>query len=98
MVEAPGVDYQYLGLNLRDPVLKDVRVRQALAYAIDTHAIVEYLRRGLATPATGFCPASPGRSRPTCARIRTIRIARERFSTRPATAIRTATVRRPACA
>jgi peptide/nickel transport system substrate-binding protein len=56
MVEAPGVDYQYLGLNLRDPVLKDVRVRQALAYAIDTHAIIEYLRRGLAAPATGLLP------------------------------------------
>ena len=56
MVEAPGVDYQYLGLNLQDPALKDVRVRQALAYAIDTHAIIEYLRRGLATPATGLMP------------------------------------------
>ncbi len=56
MVESPGVDYQYLGLNLRDPVLKDVRVRQALAYAIDTRAIIEYLRRGLATPATGLLP------------------------------------------
>ena len=56
MVEAPGVDYQYLGLNLRDPILKDVRVRQALAYAIDTHAIIEYLRRGLAAPATGLLP------------------------------------------
>lgn len=56
MVESPGVDYQYLGLNLRDPLLKDVRVRQALAYAIDTRAIIEYLRRGLAAPATGLLP------------------------------------------
>lgn len=56
MVEAPGVDYQYLGLNLQDPLLKDVRVRQALAYAIDTHAIIEYLRRGLARPASGLLP------------------------------------------
>jgi peptide/nickel transport system substrate-binding protein len=56
-VEAPGVDYQYLGLNLRDPILRDVRVRQAIAYAIDTHAIIEYLRRGLATPAAGLLPA-----------------------------------------
>ena len=45
-MEAPGVDYQYVGLNLRDPILRDVRVRQALAYAIDRRAIVEYLRRG----------------------------------------------------
>jgi peptide/nickel transport system substrate-binding protein len=56
LIESPGVDYQYLGLNLQDPVLKDVRVRQALAYAIDTEAIIEYLRRGLATPATGLLP------------------------------------------
>ena len=55
-VEAPGVDYQYIGLNLRDPILRDVRVRQALAYAVDRQAIVEYLRRGLATPAVGLLP------------------------------------------
>jgi peptide/nickel transport system substrate-binding protein len=56
MVQTEGVDYQYMGLNLQDPVLKDVRVRQALAYAIDTSAIIEYLRRGLARPATGLLP------------------------------------------
>ena len=58
VVESPGVDYQYVGLNLRDPILKDVRVRQALAYAIDRRAIVEYLRRGLAAPAAGILPPS----------------------------------------
>jgi peptide/nickel transport system substrate-binding protein len=55
-VESPGVDYQYVGLNLRDPILRDVRVRQALAYAIDRQAIVNYLRRGLAVPAVGLIP------------------------------------------
>jgi peptide/nickel transport system substrate-binding protein len=55
-VTSQGVDYQYIGLNLRDPALRDVRVRQALAYAIDRQAIVEYLRRGLATPAVGLLP------------------------------------------
>lgn len=54
VVQGPGVDYQYIGLNLQDPKLKDVRVRQALAYAIDRDAIVEYLRRGLAVPAVGM--------------------------------------------
>jgi peptide/nickel transport system substrate-binding protein len=52
----PGVDYQYIGLNLRDPVLSDPRVRRSLAHAIDRQAIVEYLRRGLATPADGMLP------------------------------------------
>jgi peptide/nickel transport system substrate-binding protein len=54
VVQAPGVDYQYIGLNVQDTRLKDVRVRQALAYAIDRDAIVEYLRRGLAVPADGM--------------------------------------------
>ena len=55
-VETPGVDYQYVGVNTADPILKDVRVRQALAYAIDRRAIIDYLRRGLATPASGMLP------------------------------------------
>jgi peptide/nickel transport system substrate-binding protein len=55
-VEAPGVDYQYLAFNLQDPVLADVRVRQAFAHAIDRRAIVEHLRRGLATPADTMLP------------------------------------------
>jgi peptide/nickel transport system substrate-binding protein len=55
-VQSPGTDYQYIGLNLRDPILRDVRVRQALAHSIDYSAIVEYLRRGLATPAVGIMP------------------------------------------
>jgi peptide/nickel transport system substrate-binding protein len=53
---SPGGDYQYIGLNLRDPVLKDVRVRQAIGYAIDRQAIIDYLRRGMAIPATGILP------------------------------------------
>jgi peptide/nickel transport system substrate-binding protein len=56
MATGPGVDYQYIGLNLRDPLLRDVRVRRALAYAIDRQAIVDYLRRGLAAPAVGLLP------------------------------------------
>ena len=55
-IQSPGTDYQYIGLNLRDPILGDVRVRQALAHAIDYQAIVEYLRRGLAIPAVGIMP------------------------------------------
>jgi len=53
---SPGVDFQYIGTNLRDPILKDVRVRRALSYAIDRDAIVKYLRRDLAVPAAGLMP------------------------------------------
>jgi peptide/nickel transport system substrate-binding protein len=54
--KAPGVDYQYVGFNMRDAVLKDVRVRQAIGHAIDRQAIVDYLRRGLATVADSMLP------------------------------------------
>jgi peptide/nickel transport system substrate-binding protein len=56
LVTSPGTDYMYLGLNLRDPVLRDLRVRQAISYAIDREAIVKYLRRGLAQQAVGILP------------------------------------------
>lgn len=52
----PGTDYTYLGFNLRDPMLRDRRVRYAIGYAIDRDAIVKYLRRGLARPAVGVVP------------------------------------------
>ena len=53
---APGVDYTYLGFNLREPLLQDARVRQAIGFAIDREAIVKYLRRDLAQVATGIIP------------------------------------------
>jgi peptide/nickel transport system substrate-binding protein len=56
LVQSPGTDYQYIGVNLRDEILKDVRVRQAIAHAIDKQAIIDYLRRGLAAPAAGMLP------------------------------------------
>lgn len=56
LVESQGTDYQYIGINLRDPILKDVRVRQAIGYAIDRDAIIKHLRRGLAIPAIGMLP------------------------------------------
>ena len=53
---APGTDYAYIALNLRDPLLQRLEVRQALGYAIDRDAIVKYLRRGFAAPAVGILP------------------------------------------
>jgi peptide/nickel transport system substrate-binding protein len=57
IAKSPGLDYSYLGINMLDPVLEDKRVRHAIGYAIDRRAIVEYLRRGLARPATGLIPS-----------------------------------------
>lgn len=56
IAESPGTDYAYVGINMRDPILKDRRVRYALGYAIDRQAIVDHLRRGLARPAIGILP------------------------------------------
>jgi peptide/nickel transport system substrate-binding protein len=54
---APGVDFSYVAFNLRDPLLRDRRVRQAIGYAIDRQAIVDHLRRGLGRLATGLLPS-----------------------------------------
>ena len=57
VVTGPGTDYAYIGFNLRDPVLEDRRVRQAIALAVDQDAIIAHLRRGLARPATSLVPS-----------------------------------------
>ena len=53
IAQSLGVDYSYIGLNMRDPIFADKRVRHAIGYAVDRDAIVKYLRRGLARPAVG---------------------------------------------
>jgi peptide/nickel transport system substrate-binding protein len=54
---SPGTRLAYLGFNLRDPILKDVRVRQAVAYALDRKVMIQYLWRGEAEPARSVLPA-----------------------------------------
>jgi peptide/nickel transport system substrate-binding protein len=41
--QQPGTVLAYLAFNLRDPILKDLRVRQALAYAVDRGSMLHYL-------------------------------------------------------
>ena len=53
---SPGTRIAYLGFNLRDPILKDVRVRQAIAYALDRQPMVEYLWRGQVELARSVLP------------------------------------------
>jgi peptide/nickel transport system substrate-binding protein len=53
---APGTALSYLAFNLRDPILGDVRVRQALAYAIDRRPMIQYLWRNFAQPADSVLP------------------------------------------
>lgn len=56
--ETGGTEIQYLAFNLRDPLLKDARVRQAIACAIDRGTIIQTLMRGHAQPAQSLLPAS----------------------------------------
>jgi len=53
---APGTSYQYLAMNLRDPILKNLAVRQALAYAIDRTSLIHYLWHDMARPANSVLP------------------------------------------
>lgn len=45
--------YTYLGYNMKKPIFQDIRVRQAISYAIDKDEIVEGVLMGLGQPATG---------------------------------------------
>ena len=54
--DVPGTEVQYLAFNTRDPILKDVRVRQAIAYSINRGLIIRTLLRGHARPAYSLLP------------------------------------------
>ena len=56
VMESPGTIYAYLAMNLRDPILKDVRVRRAIASAINVQPIIHYLLRDEARPAYSVLP------------------------------------------
>lgn len=54
-----GSVYTFLGYNLKSPVFSDIRVRQALAYAIDKQEIVKGALLGQGVPTVGpFSPTS----------------------------------------
>ncbi len=52
----PGADVYYANFNVRDPVLRDSRVRQAIACAIDKDALITALWRGHAVTADTLLP------------------------------------------
>jgi peptide/nickel transport system substrate-binding protein len=57
VLRAPGTNYQYIAFNLKDPVFTDLRVRKAIAHAIDRTKIIKYLYREQARLATGVIPS-----------------------------------------
>ncbi|HUD54563.1 MAG TPA: ABC transporter substrate-binding protein [Terracidiphilus sp.] len=58
IADTPGTQIQYLAFNTRDPLLKDARVRRAIACAIDRRLIIAALLHGHARPALSLLPAS----------------------------------------
>ena len=56
VAESPGTIVQYLTFNLRDPHLRDSRVREAIAYAVNRPLIISTLLRGMARPADSLLP------------------------------------------
>lgn len=54
VLEKESIVIYYLGFNLEDPVLQNVKVRQAMAYAIDRQTLVDHLIKGQASLATGL--------------------------------------------
>jgi peptide/nickel transport system substrate-binding protein len=53
-----GTQIQYVAFNLRDPLLQDARVRQAISCAIDRDLIIKSLMDGYARPAQSMLPAT----------------------------------------
>jgi oligopeptide transport system substrate-binding protein len=58
LVSVPALTTEYLGFNLSDTasVWRELRLRKAVAYAIDRPALVRYLRNGLGRAAVGLLP------------------------------------------
>ncbi|OGQ21903.1 MAG: hypothetical protein A3I05_00520 [Deltaproteobacteria bacterium RIFCSPLOWO2_02_FULL_44_10] len=54
--QGPLFGIYYYPINVKHPILKDVRVRKALALAIDRTTIVEKVTASGEQPATGFLP------------------------------------------
>jgi peptide/nickel transport system substrate-binding protein len=56
VLRGPGTVLGYMAFNLRDPILKDGRVRQAIAYALDRRPLIHYLMRDAARAAASVLP------------------------------------------
>jgi peptide/nickel transport system substrate-binding protein len=53
-VRLPGISITYLNFNMRNPVLSDTAVRQAVAMLVDQKTIVDQIYGGIDVPATSL--------------------------------------------
>lgn len=56
VMRGAGTVLAYMGFNLRDPILRDVRVRQAIAYALHAQPYIHYVWHDFARPAASVLP------------------------------------------
>lgn len=56
VMRGPGTRFGYMAFNLRDPILKNAQVRQAIAYGIDRQPMVHYLWRDTVRLAASVLP------------------------------------------
>jgi peptide/nickel transport system substrate-binding protein len=61
IVEHPAMSYVWLGMNVENPALADIRVRRAIQKAVDVDAVLEAAYFGVAERSTGIiAPGLPG--------------------------------------
>ncbi|MFC1603144.1 ABC transporter substrate-binding protein [Pseudomonadota bacterium] len=56
--QVAGSNFSYLGFNLQDAETGQLKVRQAIAHAIDRDAIIHYVMQGAASQAQAMFPSS----------------------------------------
>jgi peptide/nickel transport system substrate-binding protein len=56
MMRGAGSNFTYLGFNLQDPVTSDLKLRQAIAHAINRPEIIKYVLGDAARPASALLP------------------------------------------
>jgi len=54
LFSAPSNSYNYIGWNLRRPMFQDLRVRQALAHAVNIGQMIRHVLYGFGTQSTGI--------------------------------------------
>jgi peptide/nickel transport system substrate-binding protein len=58
VIQKTGFAYKFIGMNVNDPVLKDINIRQAIRHAIDVPSIIQAAFEGRWTRATAILPPS----------------------------------------
>ncbi len=49
-----GINFNYMGFNLKDPVLQNKKVREAIALGLNRNELIQYKLKNMATPATSL--------------------------------------------